>query len=361
MGIIRVLLAISVVIAHSMPVFGNTMVGGTLAVQAFYIISGFYMALILNEKYNNYKLFITNRLLRLLPTYWFVLILAIGYSIFIFAVNREHAAYLDPYFDHFSEFSLLSKLFIVLANLFVIGQDIIMYLGIDLQSGNLFYTGVFNGSEPPLYSFLFMPQAWTISLELMFYLIAPFIVRRKTTTILLFISLSLLLRFILVNKGLNYDPWTYRFFPNELSIFLMGAISYKMYKRKFIAQINSYWRLLIWISFLIITMLYQFIPWAGKPIIYLLITMFSIPFIFHHFKNNKLDTYIGEISYPIYLSHLLIMVVMSFISNFFGFSLGSEWSLSIIFITIFFSLATIQFIIKPIDKYRQNRIRALNK
>lgn len=66
MGILRLLLAISVIIAHTESVFGVRLVGGVIAVQAFYIISGFYMAMILTEKYigkNSYKLFITNRLL----------------------------------------------------------------------------------------------------------------------------------------------------------------------------------------------------------------------------------------------------------------------------------------------------------
>ena len=48
MGLLRLILAISVVIWHSSPIFGISLVGGQAAVQAFYIISGFYMALILN-------------------------------------------------------------------------------------------------------------------------------------------------------------------------------------------------------------------------------------------------------------------------------------------------------------------------
>ena len=81
MGLIRTLLAISVVLAHSSPIFGIKLVGGQVAVQAFYMISGFYMTLVLNEKYvganKAYKLFITNRLLRLWPVYWTVLVVSI--------------------------------------------------------------------------------------------------------------------------------------------------------------------------------------------------------------------------------------------------------------------------------------------
>jgi len=51
MGLLRLILAISVVLAHTSYIFGFGLVGGQAAVQAFYIISGFYMALVLNEKY----------------------------------------------------------------------------------------------------------------------------------------------------------------------------------------------------------------------------------------------------------------------------------------------------------------------
>ena len=45
---------------------------GYVSVQVFYIISGFYMALILNTKYvgpGSYRVFIANRLLRIFPAY----------------------------------------------------------------------------------------------------------------------------------------------------------------------------------------------------------------------------------------------------------------------------------------------------
>ena len=52
MGTIRLLLALAVlIIMHSDPPHGLHMIGGAAAVQGFYVISGFYMALVLNEKY----------------------------------------------------------------------------------------------------------------------------------------------------------------------------------------------------------------------------------------------------------------------------------------------------------------------
>lgn len=71
MGTLRFLLAISVYLVHSHDLWGGIrFVKAGIAVEAFFIISGFYMALILSEKYlgnTGYRLFYINRFLRLFP------------------------------------------------------------------------------------------------------------------------------------------------------------------------------------------------------------------------------------------------------------------------------------------------------
>src|SRR5258708_29799955 len=85
MGILRLLFAISVVIHHEGSLWGYRLISADMAVRSFFIISGFYMALILREKYpsGNYRLFITNRFLRIYPLYWVVLCFTLIYY-FIF-------------------------------------------------------------------------------------------------------------------------------------------------------------------------------------------------------------------------------------------------------------------------------------
>jgi peptidoglycan/LPS O-acetylase OafA/YrhL len=79
MGLVRLLLALAVVAAHAGPPGGVAwleMTGGPASVQCFYVISGFYMALILNEKYvgpGSYGVFVRSRLWRLLPMFFVVL------------------------------------------------------------------------------------------------------------------------------------------------------------------------------------------------------------------------------------------------------------------------------------------------
>src|SRR5437879_528040 len=78
MGAIRLLLALSLVASHCGSFFGLRLIDDETAVEAFFIISGFYMSLILNEKYvgsnSSYQLFISNRFIRLFPLYWIVLL-----------------------------------------------------------------------------------------------------------------------------------------------------------------------------------------------------------------------------------------------------------------------------------------------
>src|SRR5262245_14387299 len=62
MGLVRVALAMAVLLGH-LPVASFKFMGGGLAVQSFFIVSGFYMALVLSGKYRDVGLFYSNRLL----------------------------------------------------------------------------------------------------------------------------------------------------------------------------------------------------------------------------------------------------------------------------------------------------------
>src|SRR5689334_3227085 len=179
------------------------------------------MSLILNEKYlnkqNSYKLFISNRLLRLLPSYWVVCLLTIIFSLIVYqATNHKSAGSLSAYFTYYNVLSFKSYVYLIFTNICVFFQDTAYFLGLDKHSGNLYLTTAFYNSDPALYQFFLIIPAWTVGLELMYYLIAPFLVRRSFYIILILIVLSMALRVILIRKGLFNDPWSYRFFPTEL-------------------------------------------------------------------------------------------------------------------------------------------------
>src|ERR1700709_503357 len=113
MGSLRLFLALSVAFGH----FGVPLGFPTsdIAVQSCYVISGFYMALVLNEKYGtgSYWLFVSNRLLRLWPTYFVVLILSLSV-----ADNWRSIAVLD--------WSGIG--FFIASQILIVGQELYLFL-----------------------------------------------------------------------------------------------------------------------------------------------------------------------------------------------------------------------------------------
>lgn len=358
MGILRFILAISVVISHSSPIFGLSFVGGQVAVQSFYIISGFYMSMILNEKYinskNSYSLFISNRLLRLFPIYWFVLLLTVlsSFAVYLYT-NGGNLGRLSIYSENYQSLNFSSLGFLIFTNLFLFGQDVVMFLGLNADTGNLFFTKDFSQTSPPLYSFLLLPQAWTIGVELTFYLIAPFILKRNIWVILAIILISGLLRLCLYGSGLNFDPWTYRFFPTELMFFLLGNISYHIYNKIRKKDISPSIYAGIFILILIFITLYLQLPFSGKIFIYFICFFIGLPFIFKRTHKSRTDIYIGDLSYPVYISHLLILSFLNAPNIKWIHNNGLILSLS----TVVFSMLINYFIARPVEIIRQNRIR----
>jgi peptidoglycan/LPS O-acetylase OafA/YrhL len=366
MGLLRIILAITVVIAHSGAVFGLKFSGGLVAVEVFFIISGFYMTMILDKKYTgkgSYSLFLSNRFLRLYPMYWVVLFLTVIASVLSFVFLGDWYR-LSPYIEYFDIMSIETLLFQIITNIALFGQDVVMFLGINQETGGMYFTHDFGTSNPVFYTFLFIPQAWSLEIEIMFYIIAPFIVRRNNLFIVSLIAFSILIRiFTYFYLGYTKDPWTYRFFPSELALFLLGTISYRLYGIYKIQKFNLFgWKLkyIIPVLFFFILIFYQFLPSAGRigHIVNWLFYGFSclsIPFIFELSKSSKLDSIIGELSYPIYITHLLVFASITPLVAVMGWQ-GYKGELGVLF-TILVSYILVRLVSDPIEKIRQGRIK----
>jgi peptidoglycan/LPS O-acetylase OafA/YrhL len=293
MGLIRFLLAWAVVIAHFtyFPTF--RLIGGELAVEGFFIISGFYISMILNDQYSSTKNFLINRFLRLYPAY--ALIAAINLT-----VNLINPGELKNIF----ELPLVLSSYLIFTNATMMFQDVAMFLGV--QNGHLHFVSNFLNSSPVIFRYLLIPQAWTLGIEISFYLIAPLLFLKRNQYIYLIFILSITVRIYLLNHGKADDPWSYRFFPSELALFMLGAISHAIYSKinfdqnsELLLEIGKFMLALI-VSFVIffpnISAQYE----LKKGVFYLLLAI-GIPFVFNLCKENKFDRFIGELSYPIYL------------------------------------------------------------
>ncbi|MFD0765199.1 acyltransferase family protein [Mucilaginibacter lutimaris] len=353
MGLIRFLLACFVVIFHASPYWRFLPMPGDLSVQCFYIISGFYMALILNEKYTGRKstwTFYSNRVLKIYPIYFVLLLVLVAWAALV-----RYKSYPGT-FDFYSEYwplPLTTLLYLLFVNLFLMGIDTVFYLGIN-PNGTLYFTKNINLNQPYVVQFAFNPYAWTIGVELLFYLIAPLIVRKKIWVPLLLIALSLFTRIYLASIGLNFSPWNYMFFPNQLMFFMGGVISYHLY-RAFKQNPPSKWRsVMVFLLFIMIITFYSQIPGNAyyKQALLFCFEVAAIPYAFILTKGVKADRYIGNLSFPIYLSQALVLKIVVAKS----FPKIISHGFTTLAITIGLSILLHHFIAQPIERYRQRRI-----
>ena len=360
MGLIRTLLALCVAAFHSYKIAGLGFTGGKVSVQCFYIISGFYMALILNEKYvgenYSYGSFVKGRFLRLYPAYLVVMLLSFIISAAgLYFWNNPY--YLGLYIPHWQNLGTAARFWFIIENFLLIGQDALFFFKVKLTDGSLHFTpyAFVEKNRLILNGFLFVPQAWSLSIEICFYLLAPFIVRTNVYIKLCIIALSLLARYYFYSGlHLNYDPWTYRFFPFELAFFTAGTLLYPIYQKlnhiKF-SNVIGFWGMLI---LLLLIIFYDKIPIAEYKRCWYFYIIFSLltPFVFCYSKSNRFDRWIGELSFPVYLIHHLIMFLLR---QYFWSNTGQmEWFG--VFTVLLSLLAAILFyfsVISPIEKYRQ--------
>lgn len=178
MGLMRLLLALSVVATHSGPILGMKLLPGDLAVEVFFAISGFYMSLILTDKYRDSGTFYVNRFLRLYPVYF---ITVVGTWAWFF-LTWQHLGRppTNSWMDAYQHMSALPISLIAASNWTMIGLDIPSLFHFSEGRGFLPFHYLFPADAPDgakwAGEFRTIGQAWSIGVEIWFYILAPFLV-----------------------------------------------------------------------------------------------------------------------------------------------------------------------------------------
>ena len=316
MGLLRFLLAIAVVVSHLQLSRAYAVSGGD-AVKVFFMISGFYMAMILREKYgrglNGVIPFWKNRFLRLYPLY--VVVLAASISWHLFCTWMTHGGTPVPSVIRIAhELPWWQCTWVWVTNLGLVGTDLPSLFHWSKNEGLRFLAALpaddVNGVVWMGYT-VWVRQAWSIGAEIWFYALAP---------LLAFASRRALAGFgfatALITLGFHYylpGP-AYFFWPALLSYFVLGIGLFRLH-----AYLELEWHLpqsetmrgligassVLWLVVL---------PWAGLPLPPLLLyatAAVSIPILFAVTKQNELDRRIGNLSYGIYLNHLLVTSIVA--------------------------------------------------
>ena len=335
------------------------MIGGALAVQAFFVISGFYMALVLHTKYppgaKSYWIFISNRLIRLWPVYLLVLVLAAVTYWWAWSARGEGPALFGSWLEHWDHLAFSTKVILAGANLLLMGQDWLMFAAVNPETGLLYLTADFTKEPLPAFVFLVLPPSWSLGVELTFYLIAPFVVRRGVSFLVGLIAVSFLLRFATYAVFHHHDPWSYRFFPAELAFFLFGVLAHRL-SMAMPLLLDETRRKRIGLGALIGVLALLGTLRVSKDFAVLAAFALCLPFIFEATKANRLDRTVGELSYSVYLGHAFLAPVLLAGFKGLGFALSPNLFSALLVVASLALAAALHFgVERPIDRFRQLR------
>lgn len=271
-GFFRLFLALVVVCYH----ITSFVFIGKFAVYAFFILSGFWVSKMFQEKYstreNPVRTYLISRFLRIYPLYLFLLLLALP------VLYYEDAGF-------FHQESLWNYGLFWLSNIGLFGQY--------------------------LYGQSILVPAWSLDLEVQFYILLPllfYVLKQKKHFVYLFIVSSLAALFIywfevpVLNRTVLY------FLP----FFLLGILMY-LFNWEFSRNTTR----LSWLIALVIVLLHYVFPsqtvqaknslyneWLNCGLAVLI-----VPFIAHNVKqkSDPLDQSFGGLSYTVYLFHWVLI------------------------------------------------------
>lgn len=341
LGLLRILLAICVLAGHAGPLAHLRWLNGQLAVDLFFVISGFYMQLVLSTRYTKAKLgktwvfqFYKARYFRLLPTYllWSLIVALAG---LVLPTSTPYTIWRYVWALPDTAGNLLFKIFLCFTNTTIFFQDITMFLAV--HNGQVHWSSNFWKSDALLYRGLTVPPAWTLGIELSFYLIAPYVLRLRSRWLLIGACLSLAAKVIAVRALHLGDPWTARFFPFELGYFLLGALAFR-YRHSLdgivpghIARYCVYPLVFVFVAVRI--------PVPLPTLVYPITLASVLPLLFRTTSGLKTDRLIGELSYPFYIFHYFLIGCARFIAG--HWLHGSESSVAWIGLTLTLPLSAV--------------------
>ncbi|HEY1364738.1 MAG TPA: acyltransferase [Xanthobacteraceae bacterium] len=364
MGTLRFLLALAVALSHFGTVWGYYIMNGRMAVQCFYMISGFLISLVLAEKYDartaeGRSLFYSNRALRIYVPYWSFCLFILAMHALVYVLLGIRYGVHAQFVQHWPEMTFITRVWLLLSNAFILTQEWAMWLA--YQDGLLIPVLNSDLHTPHLGTFQMIPQAWSMSLELMFYAIAPFLLRFRSAALAAVILGTYLLRSLAHAYGLDGSGFVYRFFPFEIGLFLAGALGHRIY-----AQMQSRGvmhfpvSLAISASFIGIVLVQQHLDLLDNHKFFILVLL-ALPALFDVSRRFRLDRWLGELSYPIYLGHLAVFGFGGVIATRLAGPIADRdvFALAMAALTVLLAIAYVHFVDAPFERWRQRRATAV--
>jgi len=237
------------------------------------------------------------------------------------------------FFSEYEEMDAWNVFLLSLPNIFILGQD---------------YAAITKYHE-----FHPVVPAWSIASELTFYAVAPFLVLLRTRILFLVFLVSIAARIFFYYTF--SDNFIYRISLPQIPLFIAGMLAYQTDLKRIIPQRLT---AILVVIFLALTVYYVKLTGLGrwgelaKWTTLMLILFVIIEPVFNKTKYSAIDRFFGNIGYPVYISHYLVITVLSaFIP-----ANNDFFTISVIITTLVFSTIGYFLVDRKIDQFRQSRI-----
>ena len=327
-GTYRTILAVMVVFTHLAGVRGS----GSYAVFGFYTLSGYLMTLVMHRGYGysatGFYQYGLNRALRVFPLYW---VAALFSLVLILWVGREFAV------RYREVMSIPEGIWPVLQNIFIV--------------------------FPPSSDTRLIPPAWSLTVEIFFYIVIGLGLSKTKRIAWAWFILSIAYH---VMVSILHLGWAYKYhiIPAASLPFSTGALVY-LYKdeiRALIGRLNHEYipHLLVLLMFVNLEVSYLLGTTGGFSFYanYLINTaivmslsnrdsLFGIP--------GKFDKWMGEFSYPVFLIHYQVGLLVVIVLGMFGVSIArQDMSLAFVSLPVIAAIAWISIVTleRPMEIFR---------
>jgi peptidoglycan/LPS O-acetylase OafA/YrhL len=272
-GIFRFVLATFVLLNHVGILFWGVN-PGPVAVIGFYIISGYVISYILDYRIKGkiLKSFYAERFFRIYPQFLFHLIVSV-----MFILLTGHTIGMTETLPDWKS---------IATNLFLFPLQFKAFSGY-------------------LYSILYVPTSWSLSLEISFYLVAPIILKFRFLDLVAATSFGIFALAIFDFLPPSAHAYSYATIFGTLHFFILGT----WLQRKQTKKIG------IWVGAMILTSLAITFWGSWRPphldeviiggLFGILIIKFLAGYKNQHFK--PIDDFLGRLSYPVFLNHFLFI------------------------------------------------------
>ncbi|QIB34268.1 acyltransferase family protein [Ancylobacter pratisalsi] len=277
-GSYRLILASIVVVHHF-----SRLALGHMAVMLFFILSGYWIARMWTEKYskgrNPYRTFILSRLMRLLPAFWLINLITL---LALWFVDASQLVPMDTY---------LAAAHAIISNIFLIGYESL--------------------STHPLGS------AWSLDIEMQFYIAAPLVVAAVFRQPLLGLAGALV-----ISIG-SYALFDESLFTTFLLFFSLGIAAYRLNWRPSdrLAAASAFLGVAVLLAILATpglrdTLLggtqrkpaFEYVTLVNNILAIILIPA-TLATVYR--RGGRLDSMYGDLSYIVYLLHWTPVVIVS--------------------------------------------------